>query len=268
MTRRVKLHIIKQQRRRLWQIAEVLCVVVFVCLVIRIGIRIARQQAVAREESAAREHYRTVSTEVQEPSSMPGAAVTISPYFQDLLAQNADTVGLLSFGPDMSLYVCQGDDNIYYRNHRFDGSEDPAGMIFLDFRNSIRPQSQNMILYGHNMKDGSRFGKLKRFEETEYLAENLLLNFSTLYESWDYLVFSVFHTTTDASDPEYFAYDIPEFASQEEFDAYVSAVKERSIHHNLPVDVQYGDSLLTLATCSSELDDGLLVIVCKAVVHT
>ena len=81
MTRRVKLHIIKQQRRRLWQIAEVLCVVVFVCLVIRIGIRIARQQAVAREESAAREHYRTVSTEVQEPSSMPGAAATISPYF-------------------------------------------------------------------------------------------------------------------------------------------------------------------------------------------
>ena len=122
-----------------------------------------------------------------------------------------------------------------------------------------------MILCGHNMKDGSRFGKLKRFQEPDYLAENLLLKFTTLYESRDYLVFSVFHTTIDVSDPEYFAYDIPEFASREEFDAYVSAVKKRSIHHNLPVGVQCGDSLLTLTTCSAELDDGLLVIVCEAI---
>ena len=124
MTCLVKLHITKQQRKRLWQIAEVLCVVLFIGLLIRIGIRIARRQAVAREESAAREHNRAVCAEVQEPSLMPGVAATISPYFQDLLAQNADTVGLLSFGTDMSLHFCQGNDNVYYRSHHFDGSEE------------------------------------------------------------------------------------------------------------------------------------------------
>lgn len=53
---------------------------------------------------------------------------------------------------DMALYVCQSEDDDYYASHRFDGNEDAAGMIYLDFQCSLWPASDNMVLYGHNMR--------------------------------------------------------------------------------------------------------------------
>ena len=137
-------------------------------------------------------------------------------------------------------------------------------MIYLDYRNALWPRSANLILYGHNMRDGSRFGTLKRFEKTEHIEEYPIFQLAERYETVDYMPFAVFHTSVDAADESFYPYDQIDFADENGFNRYVRDVKERSIL-DLPVEVAYGDRLLTLVTCHSGIDRGRLVIVCREV---
>ena len=166
---------------------------------------------------------------------------------------------------DMALYVCQSEDDDYYASHRFDGNEDAAGMIYLDFRCSLWPASDNMVLYGHNMRGGSRFGKLLRYTDLEYLTENSTIHFATLYEIGEYTPISVFYTSVNPEDEDYFDFTQVSFSDQAAFESYIADIREQSLFE-IPTVVEYGDSLLTLATCSEEYDGGRIVIVCVRVV--
>ena len=161
----------------------------------------------------------------------------------------------------MALYVCQGEDNTFYASHRFDGSEDPAGMIYMDWRCSAWPLGKNTILYGHNMRDGSRFGKLNRMTDAEYLAEHPYVRYASLYEIRDYRPIAVFYANVDPTAADYFDFAVTDFPDETSFTAYVQEAKRRSVV-NLPSTAQYGDNLLTLATCSEEGVGGRLVVVC------
>lgn len=126
-----------------------------------IGQKIAASREIAREEQAAADKHQTEYEAVVD--ELPDASLeqnlpAIQPQILDLMNQNTDAVGLLHFEEDRTLYVCQTTNSSYYINHRFDGSEDPAGMIYMDYRCTQLPRSDNLILYGHNMRDGSRFG--------------------------------------------------------------------------------------------------------------
>jgi len=228
---------------------------VFVALLLVIAHRIISSCRIAGEEESAAAVLREMG-HYGEPASLE-----MQPEIMALREENPDAVGLLQFEGDRSLYVCQGADNSYYMNHRFDGSEDPAGMIYMDFRNGLNPRSDNLILYGHNMRDGSRFGTLRRFEDAAYLEKYPVFRLCELYETVDYAPFAIFHTTVLTDSPDYYPFDQTEFSDKTDFDRYVADVKARSVL-DIPLDVQYGDRLLTLATCHSGLERGRLVIVC------
>ena len=277
--------------RRLWGLAALACAAVLIALLWAMAGKFASQRRVAAEDSGAEDAMRQIfgagaETSVQDPARQSGAVPLIQgaepsvqscaarplalsgepepfPYFDDLRAQNQDIAGLIDVN-GRSMYVCQGSDNLYYMSHRFDRTQDAAGMIFLDCRCAIWPASDNLILYGHNMRDGSRFGELKRYLEPDYLARHPSLRFATLYELGDYVPFAILLTSADEDAPEYFDWARTNFTGPEDFDAFVSEAKARSAIE-LPEEPVYGDRLLTLVTCSSALEDGRLVMLCKAV---
>lgn len=251
-------------KRRFFALAEGALILVFVVLALVIGNRMRSAQRIREEERAAAEAHRSIAAEAAEPSDRGDDAEPpeIQPEIRELMQQNEDAVGLLHFDGDRTLYVCQTTDNSYYITHRFDRSEDPAGMIYMDCRDSLWPRSANLILYGHNMRDGSRFGTLKRFEKAEHIEEYPIFQLVERYETVDYIPFAVFHTSVNTEDESYYPYDQIEFADENDFNRYVRDVKERSILELL-VDVDYGDRLLTLVTCHSSIDRGRLVIVCR-----
>ncbi len=89
--------------------------------------------------------------------------------FDALLEQNPDTVGWIDFpGQDVSYPIVQGDDNDHYLYYTFNGTRNALGSIFLDVRNSGMMSDGNTIIYGHNMKNGSMFGFLKKYQEKEH----------------------------------------------------------------------------------------------------
>lgn len=258
----------KRQRRK-WLVIEIACAAAFLVLVGTLITRLTRQSHRAAEERAAQEALTRIQTEqtlapTTAPTNVPAPSEAppqqMFAYAQELLQTNGDLVGMVGFD-DMALYVCQGDDNAYYASHRFDRSEDPAGMIYMDCRCSAWPLSQNTILYGHNMRDGSRFGKLNRMTDAAYWAEHPCVRYASLYEIRDYRPIAVFYANVDPTAADYFDFAVTDFPDETSFTAYVQEAKRRSVV-NLPATAQYGDNLLTLATCSEEGVGGRLVVVC------
>lgn len=62
---------------------------------------------------------------------------------------------------DISYPVLQGDDNSEYLHALPDHTYNYGGSILLDSVNSRYFNDQNSIIYGHNMADGSMFGKFR-----------------------------------------------------------------------------------------------------------
>lgn len=195
------------------------------------------------------------------PTPSPTPEPTIIPESQEMLDKNPHYVGLLGFG-EQALYVCQGEDNEFYASHRFDGTKDVAGMIYMDARCSAWPPSDNLILYGHNMKDGSRFGSLRNFISASFIKSYPNVTFAGLRGIETFTPISVMYVSVDPAHTDYFEFDCIDFASEREFNVYLAGLRARSMVDLSSVEVSYGDRLLTLATCSEEYRGGRLVVVC------
>ena len=177
--------------------------------------------------------------------------------FAELLRYNPDTVGFLTIGETVDLPVVQREnDNEYYLTHAYSGEEAREGALFLDGANRL--SDENLIVYGHNMRNGTMFGELSSFGEREFLLENAVVRFDTLYENALYVPFAMFEASMDEDDAHYF--DVRQIVFDEtSFELFVLRLRNRSVL-DVPVDVSYGDQLLTLVTCSYNDDDGRYIV--------
>lgn len=115
--------------------------------------------------------------------------------FSTLKEKNEDTVAFLKVnGTDIETIVVKGNDNSYYLNHNFEKKKNKGGWVFVDYKNKIDGTDKNLIIYGHNMKDGSMFGTLKNILKPEWYnnEKNYKINFVTEMEEQVYEVFSVY----------------------------------------------------------------------------
>lgn len=79
---------------------------------------------------------------------------------------NPDILAWLDIpGTSVSYPVVRGVDNTYYLDRGIRGQESSSGAIFMDVRNQPDLSDDNIIIYGHNMKNGSMFGQLRKFRE-------------------------------------------------------------------------------------------------------
>lgn len=83
--------------------------------------------------------------------------------FEELRAKYPDAVGWLSVpGAGINQPVAQSNNNEYYLTHNIDGTLSKSGWLFTDYRLSNELPVRNYVIYGHNMADGTAFGKLNR----------------------------------------------------------------------------------------------------------
>ena len=177
--------------------------------------------------------------------------------FAELLRYNPDTVAYLTIGEIVDLPVVQREnDNEYYLTHAYSGEEAREGALFLDGANRL--SDENLIIYGHNMRNGTMFGELSSFGEREFLLKNAVVRFDTLYENALYVPFAMFEASMDENDGHYF--DVRQIVFDEtSFELFVLKLRGRSVF-DVPVEVEYGDQLLTLVTCSYNDDDGRYIV--------
>ena len=191
------------------------------------------------------------------------SAPPVQDSFDELLAYNPDTVGYLQIDDFVSLPVVQREnDNEYYLTHNFSGTESPEGALFLDGLNRLVPEDDCLIVYGHNMQNGTMFGDLKLYLDLSYFRSCPLVHFDTLYENRLYAPFAAFSASVDPGDASYF--DVRQFIfDPDSFDHFVLSLRSRS-YCDVPLDVQYGDRLLLLVTCDSSHADGRMILALRA----
>ena len=166
--------------------------------------------------------------------------------FESLKKKNPDTVAWLKVkGTNIEYPVVKTNDNEYYMTHSFDKSKNSAGWIFMDYRNKLKGKNENMVIYGHNRRDGSMFGTLKKVLTEEWLnnADNFIISFVTEKEETQYQVFSVYKIEKE----DY--YITTNFKTEAAFQEFINKVKSRSIK-NFGETPCTDDSILTLSTCA------------------
>lgn len=189
-----------------------------------------------------------------------------------LLDRNPDVIGYITIpNTPVANPVMQSSDNNKYLDQNIDGDSSRAGELFLDYRNNFDrvvnsrlsvPNSDNLVIYGHNMANDTMFGSLKYYQRNyNYYTDNPVIYLNSNYECYTYKIFSYF--ILDALDESETAYDCwnkLDFDDEKDFYNFVNEAKKRSLGLN-DVDVKYGDKLLTLSTCNTVLGDrGRLII--------
>ena len=176
--------------------------------------------------------------------------------WDSLRAINPDVVGWIYVeGTDINYPIVQGKDNDYYLSHNFDGSTSSSGAIFLDMDNDPDLESDNNILYGHNMLDGSMFAQITKFKEQDFLEKNYHIIIATPNRA--YLLSPAFTYICTGAD-ELRQVD---FASHEDLQSYISELMSKAVTESL-VDVTKIDKLFSLVTCSYEANDVRTVLCC------
>ncbi len=156
--------------------------------------------------------------------------------------------------------------NEFYLHHDFDKNYLFEGTLYMDcrdvFGNSEESQSENIVIYGHNMLNDSMFGSLDHYYQIDgFYNSNQFIEFSSNYKDYDYVIFGYLITSGDAGvDFDYWNWE--ELDTKEDFDWYVSKVREKQML-DTGVDVKYGDKLLTLSTCYADADNSRFIIVAR-----
>ena len=209
----------------------------------------------------------TTEAATEAATEAPTAAPELTERAKKLLEQNPDTVGYITIdGTQVDNPVVQTVDNDYYLSIGFDGQEFRAGTVFMDYRDQFGADpeqwSENIVLYGHNMADNTMFGSLRRYrQEHSYYKEKPFITFSSNYGDYTYVMFGLIITGGDA-DSDFRYWDMEELDDKATFDSYVKSVESKNMIDN-PLDVQFGDSILTLSTCYSDEDNSRFVVIAR-----
>ena len=167
--------------------------------------------------------------------------------FNTLKKQNEDTVAWIKVNNTNVKYpVVKAKDNSFYLTHSFDKSNNSAGWIFADYKNKFDDTDKNIVIYGHNRRDGSMFSSLKNALNPNWynndLNRNILLY--TENEEYNYEIFSIYKIESE----DY--YIKTEFNDENDFEDFLNTITKRSVQ-DFGVNVSKDDSILTLSTCAN-----------------
>ena len=197
---------------------------------------------------------------VEEPEAPP----EILEDYQTLYYKNKSLIGWLKIDDTIIDYpVMQSQNMEYYLDHNFSQEKDRNGCLFIDRDCSIWPKSQNIIIYGHNMKSGKMFGSLTKYKSEAYYKKHSEIRFDTLYEKGTYEVMYVFSETVhEQSEVAFKYYQFIDAHSEEEYESYMNDMAQMSLY-DTGITAKFGDELITLSTCDYEQGGERWVVVAR-----
>jgi len=186
---------------------------------------------------------------------------------EELKRENEDIVGWIEIeGTNINYPVLQGTDNSYYMTHNYKKEYSKDGSIFLDKAYDWNVPSSNLLIYGHNNKNGIMFEELLKYANEDFYKQHSKIKFTTIYEDCEYEILSAFYSRVYyKSETNVFRYYFFVNASnEEEYNEFVNNSKKASIYET-GVSAKYGDQLLTLSTCEYSREDGRFAVVAKKI---
>ena len=196
-----------------------------------------------KEETKENLENKVVSKEVEHVNVPTTFNKEVS--FQNLHNENNDYLFWLYIPKTKIDYpVMMSRDNKDYLHSSFYKEKLYAGTLFIDALSSKRENQDNLIIYGHNMKDGSMFGTLKKWRDGKYFHEHKFIEIYTETEKRVYLIFAVREVS---SNMDLLHYKLDGFTNEE----YIQDARNNNIHFREFEDQYKNNQIMTLSTCMS-----------------
>lgn len=166
------------------------------------------------------------------------------------MGRNEDVIGLLRLEGTLleTPVVCSNPEDAYIRKN-LDGEYHTNGTPFLTVDSTIGESGSNLIVFGHNLPDGSQFGALMGYKDLDYLVDHPVIEFESFYGIQSFQIISVFYADAMDEDFVYAFYTQLDSATGTEF---LRQIRLRSLY-----DVQLAaspeDQFITLSTCTYEV---------------
>lgn len=199
-------------------------------------------------------------------------------------------------GIDDPVVYTPGSQN-YFLHRALDGSDMERGTFFIAI--NWFPGTNNTLIYGHNMKDGSGFGSLSKYSKEDFGLAHPVINFDTLYEEKEYRLLAAFYSQIpeeeleteeeraetdekiangeidlefdfgredlfrkekDEDNGRFRYYYYTDLSSEDDFDYFIQNVNERKLY-DTGEEARFGDELLVMSTCSYHVKNGRFVVV-------
>ena len=167
---------------------------------------------------------------------------------------NPDFLGWVKVpGTEIDYPYVRSQDNQEYLKQDFYRQPSKAGTLFMDYRNLSNVSDDHVLIYGHNMKNGTMFHDLVKYHDKEFYKENQEITVSNLYGTKRYRVFSVYEISADD-------YQLPVgFKTKSERDDYLNMLIAQSMHRDEENEINQGQ-ILSLITCSYGENNGRTIV--------
>lgn len=195
--------------------------------------------------------------------------VVVQKKYKDVYLKNHDFVGWVSSEntqlDDPVVYT--PNDTGYYLRKDFNGKYNISGTVFVGGDTDLVRPSENTILYGHKMSDGSKFGSILNYSDEDYYREHKYIQFDSLTRNGTYEVIASFKTVAHTEDENYTGFDVYKGInmSEERFNDYIKQCMSMNSYDTTHDLVQYNQKLLTLSTCSYHSQNGRFVVIARLV---
>lgn len=171
---------------------------------------------------------------------------------ESLKEVNPDVIGWIYFeNEDISYPVLYSGDNDTYLRTALDKTSATAGSIFMEGANTPDFEDSHTIIYGHNMRNLSMFGKLKYYKEEGYYSDHAYFQIFVEGKVYRYQIFAYEDVPADS-----FVYTVP-YTADSSFQSFIDKIY-RSSYEDTGVTATKEDKIITLSTCSS--DDNRFVV--------
>ena len=211
---------------------------------------------VPQQEAPAPAPEPTQSAFLQPVPYPDNPGLKISDRFRKLKKKSSSIIGWLSM--DQLEEAVGRKDNTYYLTHDISGKRNSNGAIFADSGINLLTRPYTIFLFGHNMKNGNMFGRLRKYKESAYYYKHRIIRFDSQYEDGQYAVFAVADINTEPGNPGYYNLWSLDSNRRDERQAALDTLLARSVHAGM-LDVQPDEQLLVLVTCDQKETDRLVV---------
>lgn len=189
------------------------------------------------------------------------------PELAEIYADNPDLAGWITIEGTVLDYpvMYSPEDGEKYLYKNINGSFDANGLPFIEDGCSMEPESDNIIIYGHNMKSGKMFASLMNYAKKEYWEEHPTIRFATLYEEREYEIVAAFKDRVYYKNEDCFKfYQFIDAEDEAHYEEAISHFKENA-EYDTGVTAEYGDRLITLVTCAYHVENGRFVVVAREI---
>lgn len=196
----------------------------------------------------------------EDPEGDTSAGIDVD--YSALYDQNNDMVGWIRI-PDTRIDypVMQTKDRPNYYLHRgFDKGYSSYGCPYVQENCDVERPSDNLVIYGHHMDNGTMFADLEKFRKVEFWENHRTFTFDLIHEHREYEILAVFTTVAIKSSDTFEYFAMVNARNEEEFDKFVATCKKRAMY-DTGVNASYGDKLVCLSTCEYTQKAGRLVVV-------